>query len=339
LISAAPTNGTPNELADWLELEVLASLSGVALLSSINEHLELDEDFEPADLDDENLRAEERLLHVASAVEERIRTIGAAYPFRVDSAGARLTLVDPYCEAACAYLFCLVVSNAASDGHLTGEGPWAPDLALARGLFQICATAAAAGYAEGPAFALGWPRDDETAFLEKLRAIYEAFGEGTVHATAPPGAPSQVKDDSIDVIAWKYDSTRGPGTCYFLGQAASGANWPAKSLKGLTDLFHNTWFTRPPRSTAITLTIMPFRLPTAADATTREAQEVVDGEHDRLAWKHGIVLFRHSVAKYIARAVELKALFTIELIDQLPKLCTYVASYRITLRSAIESLS
>lgn len=338
MISAPPTEGTSNELADWLELEVLASEDGYALLAAINEHLELDEDFEPLEMDDENVTAEKRLQQVASAVDERIRTIGPAYPFFIDSSGTRLTLSAPYCDAACAYLFCLIISNGAKDGLLAGDGPWTPDLHSARSLFQICATVAAAGFVEGPAFSFGWPRLDSTGFLHKLRSVYGLFQEGAVHDTPPPGAPIDVKDDRVDVIAWKGGSMGRPGTMYLLGQAASGANWKDKSLKGYADVFHGTWFLKWPSSPVITGTIIPFLLPTEADGEDHEAQEVVAGKLDRLAREHGVVLFRHRVAKYVARAIELKTEFTIERIDELSLLCAYVTAYQETLRSAIAEM-
>jgi hypothetical protein len=340
VICAPPSEATSNELADWLELEVLVSDQGAALLTAVNENLELDEDSEPDELDEENLVAERRLQQVATAVEERIATIGIAYPFEIDDPGKVLSLKKPFTKGACTYLFCLIVSHGAKDGLLVG-GTWTPDLVTARGLFQICATVSAAGYVGGPAFSVGWPRPDSSSFLDKLRAVYACFKDGVVHAQVPPGAPAQVKDDEIDVIAWKHSPIAMPGTIYFLGQAASGADWHEKSLKGgPVDTFHGTWFVQPPASQVTVGTIMPFTLPTDADAGDHEEQEVVAGRRRRDTLQHGTVLFRHRIAHYVERAIQIHAqnIGPIERIDELGLLCDYVDAYREQLRYAIASV-
>jgi hypothetical protein len=342
VVCAPPLEATSNELADWLELEVLASDSGKAPLVAVNDSQEIGEDFEPDEIDDEDIRRERRVQQVAAAIRERIDTIGNAYPFEVDPPGNTLSLKESLSEGACTYLFCLIVSHGAKDGFLVGEGPWAPDLIRARSLFQICATVGTAGFVEGPAFSTGWPRPDSSSFLEKLREAYGLFGDGVVCATVPPGAPDQVKDDEIDVIAWKHSTIRRPGTVYLLGQAASGADWDGKSLKGgPVDVFHGTWFSRQPASTPQVATIIPFVLPTDADAGDHEAQAEVEGRLRRNTLRHGIVLFRHRLAQHVDRALAIREQYAsrIERIDELKLLCDYVDSYREQLRSAIASLA
>jgi hypothetical protein len=338
LISAPPTDATSNELADWLELEVLSSTDGIATLFTVNENLEIDEDAEPDELDQENLLDEKRLQQVAAAVDERVRVIGSGYPFRIDPAGKSLTLKYPLDAAGCTYLFCLIVSNAAKDGLLAADGPSKPNLVTARGLFHVCATVSAAGFVEGPAFCIGWPRPDSTNFLEKLRTIYRSLNDGEIHAEVPPGAPAQVKDDGIDVIAWKQPIIPPAGAIYFLGQAASGANWRDKGLKGgPVDMFHGTWFSRQPASQVIVGTIMPFVLATEADADDHEEQEAIAERFRRELLRHGHILFRHLVAKYVARAVEIAAQVNgpIERVDELTLLCDYVSAYRRQLQAAV----
>lgn len=323
---------------------MLVSDQGTALLTAVNENLELDEDFEPDELDEENLVAERRLQQVATAVDERIATIGTAYPFEIDDAGTVLSLKEPLFASASTYLFCLIVSHGAKDGFLAGDGPWAQDLARARGLFQICATVSAAGFVDGPAFSVGSPRSDASSFLDKLRSVYTLFRDGVVHAQIPPGAPAQVKDDDIDVIAWKHSTITRPGTMYFLGQAASGANWKGKSLKGAAvDTFHGTWFAQPPASQVTVGTIIPFVLPTDADADhegQHDGQEEIAERLRRYTLQHGIIIFRHRLARSVERALEMQAenIGPIERIEELGLLCDYVAAYREQLRSAIASV-
>jgi hypothetical protein len=128
---------------------------------------------------------------------------------------------------------------------------------------------------------------------------------------------------------------------YFLGQAASGANWIEKSLKGVAELFHGTWFSQQPASQATVGTIIPFFLPTSADAGDHQEQAEVEGQLRREALRHGTVIFRHRVARYVERAVEIVAqgIGPIERIAELARMCDYVTSYRQQLRTAIEGLA
>lgn len=338
MISAPPMDATSNGLTDWLELEVFASNQGRGALIAVNENIEIDEDFEPEELDEQNRLAERRVQQVATAVEERCRTMRDAYPFEVDAKGRILSLKEPISEAGCAYLFCLIVSNGAKGGLLAGDGPWAPNLVMARGLFHICATVSAAGFVEGPAFCTGSPRFDSTGFLEKLATVYQCIGDGVVHTKMPPGAPVHVQDSDVDVIAWKPPVIGLAGAMYFLWQAATGANWGEKSLKGTPDVFHGTWFAKPPASQVQVGTIIPFLLPTDADAEGHRNQEaIVAGRLDYEIRKHGHVLWRHLVARFVARALEIHPVNAgpIERIEDLSKLCDYVEAYRAQLQTAI----
>ncbi len=307
-------------------------------ISAINQTLEIAEDDEPAELDEENLLAERRLEQTLNAIQERIRVIGPAYPYAVDPRGVSLSLKTPIGPGGHAYLFCLIVSSAAPEGPLAGDGPWRPDLPRARGLFQICATIACAGHTEGPAFSVGWPRPDSSAFLDKLRDVYARFGDGRVHDKTPAGAPLQVKDDEIDVIAWKHTNDVRPPVGYFLGQAATGSNWPVKGLVGRAGVFHGTWFSQVPAAQVRVGTIMPFYLPSPPDAdpTDYESQEEIEGNLRRLALEHGDLLHRHRVARYLEKGIELhgRGIGPIERIDDLGGVVEFVESYRIQLRNA-----
>lgn len=308
MIFSAPLLGSSNELADWLELEVLTCPKSVAPIAAVNESLEIAEDEEPPELDHENLVNERRLQQAIAAVEERRKVIGPAYPFSCDRSGTLLQLADPITDPAYVYLFCLIISAGAPDGILQEEGPWKPNLVAARDIFQICATVASAGHVGGPAYSVGWPRSDSSGFLEKLRTVYAHFGDGRVHAAIPPGAPAKVKDDEIDVIAWRADDVR-PRLGYFLGQAASGKNWPEKSLKGHVDTYHGTWFVQAPACLARAGTIIPFYLPSDADAEGEDhvAQEAIEGKLRRLGHTFPDLLHRHRVARYFEEGLALHA--------------------------------
>jgi len=275
MISAPPVDGSSNELCDWLELAVLSSKTSKASLQEVNSEIEIDSDFEPSDFSAENEKQERRVQKVVNAIEERCQSMGNSYPF--ERIGQIFALRSEITEGGFAYLFCLVVSNAANGGLLDGNAAWQPDMKEARNLFQVCATVSAAGYTDGPSYSLGWPRDDSSSFLVKLREIYGHFGDGRPHAAMPSHGPRDVKDDDVDVVSWREEMDKKPGTLYLLLQAASGANWESKSLIGIIDRFHSTWFVQPPASQALAGIAVPFVLPSKfdADEDDHERQEKI----------------------------------------------------------------
>jgi hypothetical protein len=341
ICSPPPEGGSSNDLADWLELEVLTSPKNSAPTNAINQALEIAEDDEPEKLDEENILTERRLQQVISAVQERTTTIGASYPFELDNTGSTLKLREAMTPGSYAYLFCLIVSSAAPNGLLAGEGPWTPNIQEARVLFQLCATIASAGRANGPAYSVGWPRPDSSGFLQKLKIVYSHFGDGKPHDEVPPGAPTHVKDGGIDVIAWMHTNDATPPLGYFLGQAASGANWPDKSLLGIAASYHKVWFSKMPASTPLLATIMPFNLPSPADAEAadHEAQDVIEGNLYTTVSIHGEVLHRHRVARFAEKGLELHAssIGPIEGASDFSLVVTYVNNYRAQLQAAASS--
>lgn len=233
--------------------------------------------------------------------------------------------------------------SAAAPNGLLSTVETKVNLPRARELFQVCATLAAAGFCGGPAFSVGWPRADSSAFLDKLREVYRHFGDGSVHATMPLGAPAHVKDDGVDVIAWQHTSDTGPRLGYFLGQAASGDNWEKKSLKGHAETFHGTWFSSPPPAPRVG-TIMPFCLTSPSDLAAPDDDQpnhedqqsiaTLRGRNRRYALAHGELLYRHRVALFVAHGMTLhaKGVGPIERVDDLPQVIAYVQSFRETLR-------
>jgi hypothetical protein len=339
VISTAPIDGTSNELCDWLELAVLASSTGRALLSAVNLELEIEADFEPTDIATEDEQRERRIQQVLLAIEERGQSMPTAYPFERDK--DYLVLRKEPTNGGVVYLFCLIVSNGAANGLLHGEKSWQPDLARARALFQACATVSAAGYVHGPSYSVGWPRPDSSSFLDKLKTVYAHFGDGRPHITRPTWAPVNVKDDEIDVIAWKYQPDGQGGTTYLIVQAASGNDWREKSVKSAIDVFHKTWFLQIPSIDASPGIAIPFLLPSKVDADPHDhnKQEELAGQVWRTARKMGVLLFRHRIANCTDIAAKLSAdgISPIEQLDEIPNIRAYVEEYRARLQEAKEA--
>lgn len=339
MIVGPPEDGVPNRLADWIELQAFGSPTKHAQLGDINGSLEIAEDSEPEEMDQENLLEEQRLQWLLAALEERQKTMKGSYPFDIDTSGQLISLKAQLTEGAFAYLFCLIVSNAAKGGLLAGEGAWTPNLVTARNLFQICATVASAGHVGGPAWSVGAPRPDVANFIEKLRSVYEQFGDGAVHKDMPRGAPDQVKDDEIDVVARQRGDDKPP-MGYFLGQAATGANWKKKSLKGSVDKFHTTWFAKVPAVTPKVGIIIPFVLPSESDAHGDEnLEDAITEELRRFAAWHGELLYRQRVARFVDQGRELHKAGTrpIERIDELREIEKFVSQYQAQLVMAMSA--
>lgn len=341
MITAAPLDGDSNALCDWLELEVLASREKKALLGAINQGLEMEADVEPEDFAEEDELKERRVGSVLAAIDERKKAMPKSYPFALDDACTHLTLVEAPSHGGVAYLFCLIVSSAARDGALEGAGPWTPDLKSARDLFQVCATISSAGWVRGPAFSVGHPRVDGTGFIEKLHQIYPKYGDGRPHKQKPPWAPQTAKDDEIDILAFKHEPDGQKGTLYFIGQAASGANYRTKSVKNAVETFHSTWFEQPPASPPTPGLVFPFVLPNPDDGEDHVSQEVIAGENWRTAKVMGALIYRHRIAHNVDVAHELAAagIAPIERLAELSRVGEFVTAYIAQLIQAVETLS
>jgi hypothetical protein len=245
------------------------------------------------DIADEDARHESLVGSVQSVIAERRKIIGPDdYPFIIDDDGSGMQRAAPVTPAGAIYLFCLFLSHAYDRTIIPKEH--APDITHeVRDLFQICATVAAAGYVEGIATSFGWPRPDSEKFLAALKRIYGMFGDGTPHGAAPIGAPDQVKDDGIDVIAWRPSPDGLPGTHYLLGQVASGNDWQGKSVVNYIDMFHKFWFSTPPASREIPVMFMPFCLEPKAFDDPSEAQESAVNNMQRLTNFFGVLIYRY----------------------------------------------
>ena len=143
-----------------------------------------------------------------------------------------------------------------------------------------------------------------------------------------------VKDEEIDIIAWRPRTDGAAGTYYLLGQVASGDNWMAKSIKGgPIDYFHRTWFELPPASQATASIFIPHAVPPVGDGNRRERL-------DLLVAKFGTIFDRLRVAPLaaagIALAAEHQEELLIERIDEVPNVRAWVTAQAECLRLSAE---
>jgi hypothetical protein len=260
---------TRSALADWLELQAIASPRGRVSKAALLGILDIVEDdaIEPDLVDDETgevldeaILEDERNAIVGAAFEEleyRARVLGAAYPFVVDGRRLVLDRVANNEPGQAIYLFCLLAS-VIRERKLQ---PLAEVNAAEQGIadaFQICACLAAGGYLSGAVSSFGFPRATGDGFIPALKAAFARFGMGEVRAEIPDGLPESLKDGGIDVIAWRNHPDGMPSKMYLLGQCASGQNWAGKSVVEYIQQLHGSWFTFEPARFSTPAMFIPF---------------------------------------------------------------------------------
>ena len=323
------------KFADWLELKAIASPDariGFGTLISAAALTENDQDDNIGDQDAE----EDRLVQAAQGeIERRMASVGDGYPFRIDPKGRALCFETPLTSVGVVYLFCLYLTQVAD--HTIIKKADAPKVNnKVRDLFQACSTVAAGGYVRGPAISFGWPRPNRTNFLKALKAVYKEFGDGKPHKQARPGAAKAIKDNGIDVIAWRRQADKLPGTHYLVGQVASGSNWTGKSVTANERHFHKFWFDRPPASQPTDAMFIPFNLePDLLDDST-PYEEVLKDYVASLSYEFGDVFYRDRVARNFAggmRVVE-EGETHLERYKDLPQITEWVDNYSKRLQTA-----
>jgi hypothetical protein len=338
------------ELADWLELWCLGSSQGDVALEDLTASMDLEQEFEDEDFEQDSAKKDEVTERAWNAISERRKGV-EGYPFALVPDRFRLKLVAPISEAGYVYLFCLILSQEAADGILSGllERKVA---ARERDLFQVCATVGAAGLVFGPAFSFGFPRPDGSGFLAKLRQIWEQFQDGRPVKRIPHGAPKQAKDDGIDVIAWKDHGDKLPSTL-LLGQAGSGRDWKEKPVVSDVQRFLDTWFDEDaggvrPRSETQTATFTPFCLDVEEGGecsfVSQEDELQATVERSRVQYRRhciraGQLLYRNRMPGSVARGLSFarEERVSIERLDEIQEVKAWVECYRNDLKRSLAS--
>jgi hypothetical protein len=316
-------------LADWLELSVLSSKDRRIGFGTLVSASDLSNEEQPEDIAEQDTADESLVLSVQSEIRRRRTLIGLDYPFRIDEKGESMHLVDAISEAGAAYLLCLFLSHGKDVAIIPKK--LAPKITnRVRDLFQACATVAAAGFVQGPAVSFGWPRPSKAKFLKALHAAYKAFGDGTPVKRPRAAAPEGVKDDGIDVIAWRVPIDGLSGTQYLLGQVASGADWVDKSVVADSIHFHKYWFEHPPGSQHQDAMFMPFCLEPVSSDPSASYDEVLKDYMQSLGYRFGNVFYRYRVAKFVADGIRLhrEGPHAIERVEDFAEISRWVEDYR-----------
>lgn len=328
-VAAFPQFLSPWLMADWLEFKILSSEFGQYSLNDLQplfEELQDQENEDIADADNENQKV---LDLVVAEIDRRIELLNGSYPFKFSTDQDSIELKTELNGGAYIYLFCLIISHfnrrdailiIPTVTHETYD------------LFQVCATLAGAGLANGSAISFGHPRPEISGFLDALRYTYGLMEEGEIINEIRAGQPKKVKDGKIDVIAWRHTPGNLPGKYYLLGQAAAGANWQEKSVKGEIDVFHQEWFSRQPGATPNPAHFIPFCIDLDKDCTLQQML------HTHTV-RFGEVIFRYKLPFEAQKGLDLHARndsgIVIQRADEIEKIKNYVLDFASTLKLPI----
>ncbi|MXX96966.1 MAG: hypothetical protein F4065_09545 [Rhodothermaceae bacterium] len=148
---------------------------------------------------------------------------GDGYPFNITKQGLEFRGKD--CPA---YLFQLLVSLGKNDRH--------PDGTAVPKLFEELSAAAAGRYLGDSKTCLvfGFPRSDlPKGFRDAVNRLVEFLNEGK--ACRSRRGLDEVKDDGLDVVAWREFPDRKASKLILFGQCATGQHWQKKAHELLPD--------------------------------------------------------------------------------------------------------
>jgi hypothetical protein len=324
------------KVADWLELKAIASPDGRVGFGTLISATALSEEEQPEDMADEDIKEDALVLSAQAEITRRRKNIGDDYPFRIEDNGRAMRFIAPASKVGSVYLFCLFLSHA-SDRTIVPK-VLAPKVSnKIRDLFQACATVAAGGYVKGPSVSFGFPRPDGEAFLKALHRVYKLFGDGKPRKKPRAAAAKKIKDNGIDIIAWRRSIDDLPCTLYLIGQVASGADWEGKSVKADEEHFHKYWFEDIPGSQPSDAMFMPFELEPEDPEDGTSYDDVLKDHMQGVGHRFGTLFYRDRIAKYLAEGLQLvsdgeKA---IERVEDIDKVATWVTKYTEVLQSAV----
>jgi hypothetical protein len=249
MITTGPTsNWTSDKLADWIEYQVLFSLEGSFSRATFRDFIDEDpgtsdmRDYDDADFSEdedlgdlssrrarrgeaaEGLSTSDALSTDAFVIlEDRASFVGDHYPFRVEA--DLVSLKGSSWQEHPSYSFMLALSARFMYG-LPG------DFQTGARLFERLVRVAMAEYIHGEAEHFGWPRDGgegERSFAQVLPLVLRRLGERM--AVKPDDIPDKIKDNEVDVIAWRPPGDRRRGQLIVMCQCAIGADWNNKGIR------------------------------------------------------------------------------------------------------------
>ena len=335
MIAVPDESSHRSKIADWLEMKAISAPDGRVAFSTLISASAVAEDEQAEDIGDEDTAEDELVLSAQGEISRRRNNIGEDYPFRIDNNGRAMEFVTPVSKVGSVYLFCLFLSQA-FDRTIVPKALAPRVTNKTRDMFQACATLAAGGYVRGPSISFGFPRPDGSTFLKALHRVYELFGDGTPRKKPRAAAAKKIKDNGIDIIAWRRSIDRLPCTLYLIAQVASGADWVDKSVVMDREHFHKYWFDVAPGSQPQDAMFMPFELEPEDPEDGTQYEDVLKDYMQSIGYRFGTLFYRDRIAKHLADGLQLIAdgETAIERSSELNKVVKWVENYTKRLRAA-----
>lgn len=220
-ISSFPSDASdPIALADWMELSALKSSDHNTSLGDLRQKLNL--------LESNNF--ETICIKVIGELDQRIEAGEDGYPFSFN--GTLLQLKKDWKQFT-PYVFCLLLSCCVERKKRVNG--YKPEM-----MFEHLSCLAARHYlGEGKVLRFGHPRDTmPKPFKQAIEKIIDDVGEWSY---LPATKKTGVKDDRLDLIAWKPFPDRLIGKLILFGHCASGKNWREKIDELQPDNFCSKW--------------------------------------------------------------------------------------------------
>lgn len=324
-----------SKLADWMELKAIQSPDGRAAFATLVSQAALSEDQPETNIGDEDKAEDRFVLNVQAEIERRLKNVGDHYPFRIDDKGRVLIFQNTVTQVGAVYLFCLFLSHAFDKSIMPKQ--LAPRVTnKIRDLFQACATVAAGGWVTGPAVSFGFPRPNGEGFLQALHRVYLLFGDGKPRKKPRPAAAKKIKDNGIDIIAWRRSLDGLASTLYLVAQVASGADWVAKSVRPDREHFHDYWFETKPGSQPTDAMFTPFGLEPEDPEDGTSYDEVLNDHMQSVAHRYGTLIYRDRLVGHLADGLALcsKGEKSIERVKDLKRVEKWVGDYTTRLKGA-----
>lgn len=289
--NTAPLNDSINDLTDWVELKTIESEFNSYNLRELAELNEQYEDEENENFTEQDLENDESVIRVTDEIAYRMNILGESYPFELDNNDNQIKLKTGEKNIGeWIYLYCLIISHRKADGVSSS------DFELSntdRDILQIASVYAAAGDF-GNVVSFGFPRPDNSGFLQALKDTFSKVGEGEPRPSFLPGISPHANDAEIDLIAWQEMNDGMPGKKLLIGQVATGKNWKGKSVISAINYVFNTYFSESPCSSAIPAMFIPFCIDEHFGGSRHDVL------HD-LTRKFGIVYYRLRLPLYALR--------------------------------------
>lgn len=246
-LPSAPTDELM--LADWIEILALISPDENSSRGDLESALRTSSVLEAKG----EAGIEEKCLQVFKELEERSKAAHDSYPFAIDTG---IVSVKDKREQFIAYLFCLFLSyfKWKSQRHKeVGINPWL--------LFEDLSSVAAKNYVAGEVITFGTSRGTSTKAAKAFRAIVDQLahelGEGGGFRDQ---SVKGVKDDKVDLVAWKDSKDALPSKLVLFGQCAAGAGWLGKDRELAPQAFWDQWMSVGKVSQLLRSFYMPHRI-------------------------------------------------------------------------------